>query len=108
MERHKLDPYPVPRDKTPLYINEPWLVDIMLDEDTVMPVKPEAEDNIRIYIPMDLNADSILRRLDYVIFRYGESTEANEFKFYNDVRLIITQLGIRISFIILCSVRPHG
>ena len=28
MERHSLDPYPMPKDKTPLYINEPWLIDI--------------------------------------------------------------------------------
>ena len=27
MERHKLDPYPIPRDKEPLYVNEPWIID---------------------------------------------------------------------------------
>ena len=94
MQHHDLDPYPEPRDKKPLYVNEPWLVDITLDEDSLIAVKPELEDNVRIYVPLDLNADAILRRLDYVIFRYGESTEENEFKFYNDVRLILAQLEI--------------
>ena len=45
-------------------------------------------------MPLDLNAEAILRRLHYVIFCYGESTEANEFLFSNDVRLIIAQLEI--------------
>ena len=27
MEHHSLDPYPEPKDKSPLYINEPWLID---------------------------------------------------------------------------------
>jgi hypothetical protein len=24
MEHHNLDPYPEPREKAPLYVNEPW------------------------------------------------------------------------------------
>ena len=27
IEHHDLDPYPIPKEKSPLYINEPWLVD---------------------------------------------------------------------------------
>lgn len=27
MEHHILDPYPIPKEKAPLYVNEPWLVD---------------------------------------------------------------------------------
>lgn len=27
MEHHDLDIYPIPREKTALYINEPWLID---------------------------------------------------------------------------------
>ena len=94
MEHHKLDPYPEPKEKTPLYVNEPWLVDVSLDEDNIIAVKPKPEDNVRIYVPLDLNGEAILRRLHYVIYRYGESTEANEFLFSNDVRLIIAQLEI--------------
>ncbi len=27
MERHDLDPYPIAKDKAPLFINQPWLID---------------------------------------------------------------------------------
>ena len=27
MKHHRLDQYPIPKDKTPHYINEPWLAD---------------------------------------------------------------------------------
>ncbi len=30
MEHHDLDPYPVPKGKVPLYVNEPWLADVSL------------------------------------------------------------------------------
>lgn len=26
MKHHRLDPYLIPKDKTPLYVNEPWLI----------------------------------------------------------------------------------
>lgn len=32
MKHHRLDPYPIPKDKTPLYISEPWLIDKSLLE----------------------------------------------------------------------------
>lgn len=25
--RHDLDPYPIPKEESPMYINEPWLID---------------------------------------------------------------------------------
>lgn len=43
------------------------------------------KDNVRIYIPMDLNREAILRRLDRVIAHYGETTEENEMDFSVDV-----------------------
>lgn len=94
MERHSLDPYPMPKDKTPLYINEPWLIDKSLLEYPPNREPDEKEDNIRIYIPMDLNREAILRRLDRVIAHYGEATEANEIEFSVDVGGIISQLEI--------------
>lgn len=94
LEHHNLDPYPVPRDKVPLYVNEPNVVDITLQEYFELAANPNPEDNVRIYVPLDLNAEAILRRLDYVIYRYGESTEANECKFRSDVMMIIAQLEI--------------
>ena len=48
-----------------------------------------SEDNVRVYVPLDLNPKTILRRLDYVINRYGESTEKNEFHFSADVNCIV-------------------
>ncbi|MBR4607574.1 MAG: hypothetical protein IKO41_15295 [Lachnospiraceae bacterium] len=89
LEYHNLDPYSVPKDKVPLYVNEPNLVDITLQEYFELTAKPNPEDNVRIYVPLDLNAEAILRRLDYVIYRYGESTEENECKFRSDVIMIM-------------------
>ena len=63
-EDHKLDIYPVPKDKTPMFINEPWLTDPSYDWLDAWGNEPEdEEDNIRVYIPMDLNAEAILRRI---------------------------------------------
>ena len=94
MEHHRLDPYPIPEDKTPLYVNEPWLTDKSLLE-YPQHIEPEDQtDNVRIYIPMDLNREAILRRLDRVIVQYGEATEENEIEFSIDVGMIISQLEI--------------
>jgi hypothetical protein len=94
MEHHSLDPYPIPKDKKPLYINEPWLIDKSLLEYPHHREPDEKEDNIRIYLPMDLNKDAILRRLDNVIGLYGEAREDNEIEFSIDVGMIISQLEI--------------
>lgn len=91
---HSLDPYPEPKDKSPLYINEPWLIDKSLLEYPRHREPDEKEDNIRIYVPMDLNKDAILRRLDNIIGLYGEAREDNEIEFSIDVGMIISQLEI--------------
>jgi len=78
-----------------MYINEPWLVDQSLLDETVYHQNPFSQsDNIRVYIPLDINRASILRRLDYVISRYGEANEDNETSFQMDVELIISQIEI--------------
>ena len=51
-------------------------------------------DNVRIYVPIDLNGDSILRRLSRIIMKYGEANERNEWDFSSDVNMIISQLEI--------------
>lgn len=94
MEHHSLDIYPVPREKTPMYINEPWLIDRSLMGEHVRREPEEKEDNIRIYIPMDLNKDAIMRRLWNVISLYEEASEENEFNFSQDVDAIISQIEI--------------
>jgi hypothetical protein len=94
MEHHTLDPYPIPREKTPLYINEPWIADKSLLEFPLQREPENKEDNIRIYVPMDLNKDAILRKLNRVIIHYGEANEANESEFQIDVSMIIAQIVI--------------
>ena len=94
MEHHRLDPYPIPKDKIPLCINEPWLIDKSLLEYPPRREPEEKDDNVRIYIPMDLNRDAILRRLDTVIAHYGEANERNESDFRIDVAAIIWQIEI--------------
>lgn len=94
MEHYRLDPYPIPKERTPLYVNEPWLTDKTLLEVAPDREPDKKEDNIRIYVPMDLNRDAILRRLDRVIYQYGEANEGNEMEFSTDVKMIISQMEI--------------
>ena len=94
MTHHNLDPYPDPKEKSPLYINEPWLFDKTLLEYPVDSKPDETDDNVRVFIPMDLNKDAILRRLEEVIARYGEANEDNEINFSIDVDLLIFQIEI--------------
>ena len=91
---HDLDIHPIPKEKSPMYINEPWLID-----DTLLdyPVSKEPEsqpDNIRVYVPLDLNRDAILRRLHNVIYRYGGAGEYNEMIYSVEVSQIISQIEI--------------
>ena len=98
MEHHDLDIYPIPKEKAPLYINEPWLIDGTLGElgrTYEMLKMPEAqEDNIWVYIPLDINREAILRRLDWIISRYGEANESNESDFRLDVQRVLAQFEI--------------
>jgi hypothetical protein len=95
MARHTLDIYPVPKEKSPMYINEPWLIDQSLLDETFYKQDPFAQnDNIRVYIPLDINRAAILRRLEWVISRYVEANEDNETNFQMDVEAIIAQIEI--------------
>ena len=51
-------------------------------------------DHIRVYVPLDLSADAILRRLRFLIFRYKEANEQNEFDFSVDVGRLVSQIEI--------------
>lgn len=94
-EHHDLDVYPIPREKTPLYINEPWIVDGSIVRESGDNKGPEAEkDNIRIYVPIDLNREAILRRLADIIRKYGEANEKNELDFLFDVGRLVSQIEI--------------
>lgn len=94
MAHHNLDPFPIPKDKDPQYVNEPWLIDKPLSELPEMAAPDEDDDNVRIYVPLDLSKDAILRRLERVIAQYGEATEENESEFSMDVDAIISQIEI--------------
>lgn len=94
MAHHQLDPYPTPKDKGALFVNEPWLVDKSLNGYRVG-TEPEREnDNVRIYVPIDLNKEAILRRLDRIKNQYEEANEENEFEFGTDVDMLISQVEI--------------
>lgn len=75
---HILDVYPIPREKEPMFINEPWLIDKTLLESCEEEDLDKEKDNIRVYVPLDLNHSAILRHLEVVIDRYGEANEENE------------------------------
>lgn len=57
--------------------------------------EPEPEqDNIRVYIPLDINKNTVLRRLDMLIIHYGEANEKNEIDFSIDVNMLVSQIEI--------------
>lgn len=100
--RIQLDPFPIPKEEHPLFINEPWLVDASIDAECSASAEPENEkDNRRVYVPLDLNKKAILRRLDEIIRRYGAANESNESDFSLDVRRVLYQVEIydRIWFV---------
>ncbi len=70
MGHHILDIYPDPRRVHHLYINEPELIDESITES----IAEAPIDNIRVYVPLDLNKEAILRRLCYIRNKYGEVT----------------------------------
>ena len=104
MEHHNIDIWPIPEDKKPCFINEPWLVDgSLLDyypaSTKVQLQAPDGEkDNIRVDVPLNLNRKAILRRLDWLILRYGEANEANEMNFSSDVERLVSQIVIYDQF----------
>ena len=94
-QHHDLDPYPIPKESTPLFINEPWLVDGSIDRDCVKSNVPEdTADNLRVYVPLDLNKSAVLRRLDDIIRRYGEVNESNEMDFSIEVERLLSHIEI--------------
>ena len=66
------------------------------------------DDNIRVYLPMDICISSILRRLADVISHYGPATESNELDFSYDVSSLISQIEIydQVWFVRHCP--KHG
>ncbi len=94
-EHHDLDVYPIPKEKQPLFINEPWLMDLSLLNDEELCKAPEPQkDNIRVYVPVDLNANAITRRLYHIIDQLGPACEKNEMNYSVTVGQLISQIEI--------------
>ena len=91
---HDLDPYPIPKDKEPLFVNETWIADAYGIEVTEKNVVPADKDNVRVFVPLDINRACILQRLRVLINKYGEANEDNEFFFGLDVSKLISQIEI--------------
>ncbi len=92
--QHNIEHYSIPMVELPLYVNEPWLIDKTLLEYPIHLTPEEEDDNIRVYVPLDINKEAILRRLDSVIAHYGETNESNELDFRIDVGMILSQVEI--------------
>lgn len=95
-EPHSLEVSPVPGDKQPLYINEPWLVDKRWKyELSSRSADPDDQpDNIRVYIPLDINRQAIIERLRSIIVDMGAASEQNESEYVSRVDKLISQIEI--------------
>lgn len=100
---NKLDNHPIPKDV--FYVNDINLANgtqygLTADYEKAKTGKTIKEggilpdDNIRIYIPLDLNSDSIMAELEYLYYSLGEVCENNEFVYCSGVRKIIQKLEI--------------
>ena len=93
--QHIIDTKPVPDGTELLVVNEPWLADFSSAWMPSWKGGPEGvADNVRIYVPLDLNARAILRRLKHVISIYGEANEENEMSFSLDAERLVDQIEI--------------
>lgn len=101
--RHDLDIKPIPEKV--LYVNElTFLAPDLYESDEALAkattgktVKKGGllpEDNVRIYLPLDLNADSIMTQLRVVYLKLGSPTEDTESAFCSRIRYIISQLEV--------------
>lgn len=90
---HDIDIYPRPKDKAPLYVNEPWIVDNTLLEG-VTGEENAPDDNIRVYVPIDISKEVILLRLKLLIAKYGESNQSNEIDFLMEVKQLVYQMEL--------------
>ncbi len=100
---NKIEDHPIPEDV--FYVNDINLVggiqyELIADYEKAKTGKTIKEggilpdDNIRIYIPLDLNSDSIMAELEYLYYSLGEVSENNEFVYCSGVRKIIKKLEI--------------
>lgn len=91
---HSLDINPVPEKV--LYINETGMIDSTVYNEPFegLDADMKKEDNVRVYVPLDINSEAILRRLHSIYYRYGDLDEDNEFSISGEVGQLISQLEI--------------
>lgn len=88
---HDLDIHPIPEKV--LYINDLSIADTAFGYETTKQHQKAltgkihsdggilADDNVRIYVPLDLNADQILSRLQQIYQIMGSPNDMNEMEF---------------------------
>ena len=100
---HKLDIHFIPADV--LYVNElslagkvPYETKDTMEKAITGKIKSKGgilpDDNVRIYVPMDLNADIIMWQLYSLHGSLGYPTEKNESAYSSGVSKVISQLEI--------------
>ena len=87
---------------------KPWLIDKSLDGCKPCREPEDKPDNIRIYIPLDINHNAILRRLDRIIAFYKEVSWKNEMDFDEDVSMLLSQLEIYDQIWYVRHMPPEG
>ena len=101
---HDLDIHPIPEKV--LYINDLTIADTASYYETRKQYQKALtgetranggilpDDNVRIYVPLDLNADQILHRLHQIYRIMGSPDDMNESDFCVETGKIIAQLEI--------------
>ena len=101
---HKIDIHPIP--DSPIYINDlsiatsynPYELkqqaEFAVTGKTVSKGGILPDDNIRVYVPLDINEEHIIGELHSVYGRLGAVSEDNEYEYSSAVRRIITKLEI--------------
>ena len=93
-EHHSLDIKPIPEEV--LYVNETYLSDMTVVNNLNGDIEADSKetDNVRVYIPLDINAKAIMRRINSIYYRYGDVDEDNEFAISGEVEQVISHLEI--------------
>ena len=101
---HKIDVHPIP--DSPIYINDLSIATTYnpyeLKQQAELAVTGKSvskggilpDDNVRVYVPLDINAEYIIGELHSVFNMLGAVSEDNEYEYSSAVRRIITKLEI--------------
>ena len=89
-------------------INEPWLIDESMREYPPDNSPLQDSDAVCVYVPLDLSKATILRRLDFIIARYGEANEENEMNFSADVEALVAQIEVYDQIWYVRHMPPNG